>query len=340
MNRNTKILITGGAGFIGYSTAKSLLKGHDCSIISVDNLNDYYDRNLKIARLKDLGGYSKFVFEEGDISNYEFVKDVFAKEKPDIVLNLAAQAGVRYSISHPESYIKSNIIGFFNILEAVRHSRETETPVSHLVYASSSSVYGNSNDVPYAESSNTDMPVSLYAATKKSNELMAYCYSKLYGFPATGLRFFTVYGPWGRPDMAYFSFTQKLIKGEKIKLFNNGDLYRDFTYIDDIVKGVIDVLFSTPKKDPNGVCHTVYNIGNNNPVPLKEFVDILQECLIKEGLISKKGDYDYLPMQPGDVYETFADVSKLYADFHFKPSTSLKDGLNAFAKWYKQYYGK
>ena len=274
-----------------------------------------------------------FIFIEADIADKEQLEILFREYKPSIVVNLAAQAGVRYSIDNPEAYIHSNLIGFFNILEACRNY-----PVQHLVYASSSSVYGTNKKVPYSTDDKVDNPVSLYAATKKSNELMAHAYSKLYKIPSTGLRFFTVYGPMGRPDMAYFKFTNKLVKGEPIQIYNMGDMYRDFTYIDDIVTGIVNVMQKTPKETEDGAPYKVYNIGNNNPESLMYFVDTLEECLIAEGIINEKGRRELLPMQPGDVYQTYADVTELQNDFGFKPSTSLKDGLSAFDKWYKTYY--
>ncbi len=281
-----------------------------------------------------LSGFGeKFIFKKVDIADKASLEKIFAAFKPQIVVNLAAQAGVRYSIENPESYIHSNIIGFFNILECCRHNM-----VEHLVFASSSSVYGTNKKVPYSTEDKVDNPVSLYAATKKSNELMAHAYCKLYGIPATGLRFFTVYGPMGRPDMAYFKFTNKLVKGEPIQIYNNGDMRRDFTYIDDIVEGVINVMQKPPKETEDGARYKIYNIGNNAPEDLLRFVEILEDCLIRERIINKKGKKEFLPMQPGDVYQTFADVSELERDFAFKPSTSLETGLSEFAAWYKRYY--
>ncbi len=329
---NNKILVTGAAGFIGESLSNRLLD-MGCMVVGIDNINDYYDVNLKYARLELLKPYSNFTFYKIDITDKDAVDKLFAKNKFDIVVNLAAQAGVRYSITNPEAYINSNIIGFFNILEACRYNT-----VKHLVYASSSSVYGTNKKVPYSTDDKVDNPVSLYAATKKSNELMAHAYSKLYKIPTTGLRFFTVYGPMGRPDMAYFSFTNKLIKGEKIQIFNYGDMKRDFTYIDDIVTGVVNVLGKAPAETDDGVLYKVYNIGNNKPENLLYFVETLEKCLLREGIIDHPAEKELLPMQPGDVYQTYADVDDLIRDFGFKPSTTLKEGLSKFAKWYKKYY--
>jgi len=325
------ILITGTAGFIGSNLAQALIS--DNKIIGFDNVNDYYDVNLKQYRLSQLSSNPNFTFIKGDLADKQAVDSIFQQYKPDIVVNLAAQAGVRYSIDNPQAYIDSNLIGFFNILEACRYH-----PVEHLVYASSSSVYGSNKKVPYATDDKVDNPVSLYAATKKSNELMAHAYSKLYDIPATGLRFFTVYGPAGRPDMAYFKFTNKLVKGEKIQIYNFGDMYRDFTYIDDIVTGVINVMQKAPKPNEEGVKYKVYNIGNNSPESLMDFVNILEHKLMKYGIIDTEAEKELLPMQPGDVYQTYADVSELERDFGFKPSTSLEEGLDQFAKWYKDYY--
>lgn len=336
-----KILVTGAAGFIGYHVTKRLLQdGH--SVVGLDNLNDYYDVCLKLSRLRELGiknvseslvqseVYSDFQFVKFNLMECERLSDLFKTEKFDIVVNLAAQAGVRYSIENPYAYIDSNIVGFINILECCRHY-----PVKHLVYASSSSVYGGNTKVPFSEEDRVDHPVSLYAATKKSNELMAEVYDHLYGIPTTGLRFFTVYGPWGRPDMAYYSFTEKLLRGESIQIFNNGHCERDFTYIDDIVEGITRIINVVPERA------VVYNIGNNHPEKLLDFVNILQEELVKVGLLPV--DYDFsahqvlLPMQPGDVPVTYADTSKLELVCGFKPSTSLRKGLRAFAKWYSSY---
>lgn len=341
------VFITGVAGFIGSNLAKRLLNEvADVKVVGIDNLNDYYDVRLKEERLKQLTVFNDFVFIRGDIADKNTVKEIFQRYRPQMVVNLAAQAGVRYSITHPESYISSNIVGFYHILEACRHSYdEGQTEVEHLVYASSSSVYGSNTKVPYSTEDKVDHPVSLYAATKKSNELMAHAYSKLYNIPCTGLRFFTVYGPAGRPDMAYFGFTDKLVKGETIKIFNYGNCRRDFTYIDDIVEGVIRVMRHAPERrqGEDGLPvppYKIYNIGNNHPENLLDFVTILQEELIRAGVLP--GDYDFeahkelVPMQPGDVPVTYADTSALEADFGFKPSTSLRDGLRRFAEWYAQ----
>ena len=337
------ILVTGAAGFIGANLVKELLKTTDDKIIGIDNLNDYYDVSLKEFRLKEIEALNKdFTFIKGNIADKELINRLFEEYHFNIVVNLAAQAGVRYSITNPDVYIESNIIGFYNILEACRHY-----PVDHLVYASSSSVYGSNKKVPYSTDDKVDNPVSLYAATKKSNELFAHAYSKLYNIPSTGLRFFTVYGPAGRPDMAYFSFTNKLIKGETIKIFNYGNCKRDFTYVDDIVKGIKLVMNKAPEKKTgeDGLPippYAVYNIGNNNPENLLDFVQILSEELINAGVLPK--DYDFeahkelVPMQPGDVPITYADTSALERDFGFKPSTSLREGLREFAKWYKTFY--
>lgn len=336
-------LITGSSGFIGSNLTKRILSDHpDIQVIGLDNMNDYYDVSLKEYRLKELEQFSNFKFIKGNIADKDLVNKVFANYKPSIVVNLAAQAGVRYSIDHPDTYIESNVIGFYNILEACRHN-----PVEHLVYASSSSVYGGNTKVPFSTEDKVDNPVSLYAATKKSNELFAHCYSKLYDIPTTGLRFFTVYGPAGRPDMAYFGFTNKLIKGETIKIFNYGNCKRDFTYIDDIVEGIIRVMNKAPekKKGNDGLPippYAVYNIGNNNPENLLDFVQILQEELIRAEVLPK--DYDFeahkelVPMQAGDVPVTYADTTPLEKDFGFKPHTSLRDGLRNFAIWYKKFY--
>lgn len=336
-------LITGSSGFIGSNLTKRILSDHpDIQVIGLDNMNDYYDVSLKEYRLKELEQFPNFKFIKGNIADKYLVNKVFANYKPSIVVNLAAQAGVRYSIDHPDTYIESNVIGFYNILEACRHN-----PVEHLVYASSSSVYGGNTKVPFSTEDKVDNPVSLYAATKKSNELFAHCYSKLYDIPTTGLRFFTVYGPAGRPDMAYFGFTNKLIKGETIKIFNYGNCKRDFTYIDDIVEGIIRVMNKAPekKKGNDGLPippYAVYNIGNNNPENLLDFVQILQEELIRAEVLPK--DYDFeahkelVPMQAGDVPVTYADTTPLEKDFGFKPHTSLRDGLRNFAIWYKKFY--
>lgn len=345
-----KVFITGVAGFIGSNLAKALFNryGNEISIIGIDNLNDYYDVKLKNYRLKELSGYSDFEFVKGNIADKSVIDDIFKRFKPEIVVNLAAQAGVRYSIINPDAYIESNILGFYNILEACRHSYEQyEGGVMHLVYASSSSVYGSNKKVPYSTDDRVDNPVSLYAATKKSNELMAHAYSKLYNIPSTGLRFFTVYGPAGRPDMAYFGFTNKLVKGEKIQIFNYGNCKRDFTYIDDIVEGVIRVMEKAPerKTGEDGLPvppYAVYNIGNNKPENLLDFVEILQQELVGAGVLPADYNFDehkeLVPMQPGDVPVTYADTSALERDFGFKPSTSLRDGLRAFARWYAEFY--
>lgn len=339
------IFVTGAAGFIGSNLCLRLLSENDnIKVIGIDNMNDYYDVRIKEYRLDKLNGFSNFEFINGSIANKELINKIFEDNKIDIVVNLAAQAGVRYSITNPDAYIESNIIGFYNILEAVRHHM-----VEHLVYASSSSVYGTNKKVPYSTDDKVDNPVSLYAATKKSNELMAHAYSKLYDIPSTGLRFFTVYGPAGRPDMAYFGFTNKLIKGEKIQIFNYGNCKRDFTYIDDIVEGVIRVMAKAPEraKGEDGLPvppYKVYNIGNNKPENLLDFVQILQEELVRAEVLP--ADYDFeahkelVAMQPGDVPVTYADTSALERDFGFKPSTSLRIGLRRFAEWYKEFYGK
>lgn len=336
------ILITGVAGFIGSNLAKNILqKDSEVQVIGIDNLNDYYDVSLKEYRLKELENWDHFSFHKGNIADRSFLEQIFQKWEPEIVVNLAAQAGVRYSITNPDAYIESNILGFYNILECCRHSYDDGKPgVKHLVYASSSSIYGLNKEVPYRTEDKTDKPVSLYAATKKSNELLAHAYSKLYGIPCTGLRFFTVYGPCGRPDMAYFGFTNKMVKGEKIQLFNYGDMYRDFTYIDDIVKGVSAVMEKAPDANEDGVRVKVYNIGNHQPVSLKFFVETLENCLRKAGVIDHEAEKEFLPMQPGDVYQTYADVSELEKDFGFKPDTPLKVGLTAFAEWYAKYYSR
>ena len=335
------ILVTGSAGFIGAFLVKRLLEDTDNQIIGLDNLNPYYDVSLKEERLR-LTKNDRYTFIKGDLADKPLIDKLFDEYKFNIVVNLAAQAGVRYSIDHPDVYIQSNIIGFYNILEACRYH-----PVQHLVYASSSSVYGGNTKVPFSTDDKVDNPVSLYAATKKSNELLAHAYSKLYDIPTTGLRFFTVYGPMGRPDMAYFSFTNKLIKGQTIEIFNYGNCKRDFTYVDDIVEGVIRVMNKAPEKKvgEDGLPippYKVYNIGNNNPENLLDFVQILSEELVNAGVLPK--DYDFeahmrlVPMQPGDVPVTYADISDLEKDFGYKPSTSLREGLRNFAKWYFEYY--
>lgn len=346
------IFVTGAAGFIGSNLCLRLLREQqDATIVGIDNLNDYYDVKIKEWRLNLLKEYGdRFVFIKGNIADKAIIDNIFSEYKPEIVVNLAAQAGVRYSITNPDAYIESNIIGFYNILEACRHSYDNgEVGVKHLVYASSSSVYGSNKKVPYSTEDKVDNPVSLYAATKKSNELMAHAYSKLYNIPSTGLRFFTVYGPAGRPDMAYFGFTDKLLKGETIKIFNYGNCKRDFTYIDDIVEGVIRIMAKAPERQTgeDGLPippYKVYNIGNNQPENLLDFVQILQEELINAGVLPK--DYDFeahkelVPMQPGDVPVTYADTTPLEKDFGFKPSTSLRVGIRKFAVWYKEYYIK
>ena len=333
LNQKT-VLVTGAAGFVGAFLTKRLLEQFPgITVIGIDNLNDYYDPALKHARLEMLSGNANFTFVKGDISDRAALDVLFAQYHPHVVVNLAAQAGVRYSITNPEAYISSNLVGFFNILECCRHNK-----VEHLVYASSSSVYGSNKKVPYSTEDKVDNPVSLYAATKKSNELMAHAYSKLYGIPCTGLRFFTVYGPMGRPDMAYFSFTNKLVKGETIQIFNYGDMRRDFTYIDDIVTGVVNIMQKIPQETDDKVRYKVYNIGNHKPESLSDFVDTLERCLLDEGIITQPGKRELLPMQPGDVYQTYADTADLEADFGFRPSTPLKDGLSRFAAWYRGYY--
>ena len=371
---NKRVLVTGAAGFIGANLVKKLLnKFEGIHIYGIDNMNDYYDPKIKNDRLREIeaiidckannGEEAKFDFAIGSIADKELVNSIFANFRPEVVVNLAAQAGVRYSIENPDAYIESNIIGFYNILEACRHSydcvnassvtecnaiaekralKDNYHGVEHLVYASSSSVYGSNKKIPYSTDDKVDNPVSLYAATKKSNELLAHSYSKLYGIPSTGLRFFTVYGPAGRPDMAYFGFTNKLVNGEKIRIFNYGNCKRDFTYVDDIVEGVVNVMEKSPDANEDGVKYKIYNIGNNDPVNLLDFVNILQQELISAGVLPK--DYDFeahkelVPMQPGDVETTYADVTPLVNDFGFKPSTPLCEGLRKFAKWYKDYY--
>lgn len=339
------ILITGAAGFIGANLVLELLKSNsNISIIGIDNMNDYYDVSIKEYRLTEIEkcADSNWTFIKGTIADKKLIDNIFEKYKPQVVVNLAAQAGVRYSITNPDVYIESNLIGFYNILEACRNY-----PVEHLVYASSSSVYGSNAKIPYSVDDKVDNPVSLYAATKKSNELMAHAYSKLYNIPSTGLRFFTVYGPAGRPDMAYFSFTNKLIKGEKIQIFNYGNCKRDFTYVDDIVKGITLVMAAPPNRE-NGEDglplppYKIYNIGNSNPENLLDFVDILQQELVTAGVLPN--DYDFeihkelVPMQAGDVPITYADTTALEKDFGFKPSTTLREGLRKFAQWYKEFY--
>jgi len=339
------IFVTGAAGFIGsYLSERLLREVPTATIIGIDNMNDYYDVRLKEARLKKLKGYDHFIFVRGDIADKTAIDSIFSQYKPSVVVNLAAQAGVRYSITNPDAYIQSNLIGFYNILEACRHSYDGGARgVEHLVYASSSSVYGSNKKVPYSTDDKVDNPVSLYAATKKSNELLAHAYSKLYNIPSTGLRFFTVYGPAGRPDMAYFGFTIKLVKGETIQIFNFGNCKRDFTYVDDIVEGVVRIMQGAPerKNGDDGLPmppYNVYNIGNNSPEDLLTFVDILQQELVSAGVLPP--DYDFeahkklVPMQPGDVPVTYADTSALERDYGFRPSTPLREGLRRFARWY------
>lgn len=352
--KNKTILVTGAAGFIGANLVTELFRTVEpVNLVGLDNMNDYYDVSIKeyrLAEIEKLAGEktaSKWTFIKGSIADKPLVEQLFNEYKFDIVVNLAAQAGVRYSITNPDVYIESNIIGFYNILEACRATMCTEYPVEHLVYASSSSVYGSNKKVPYSTDDKVDNPVSLYAATKKSNELLAHAYSKLYNIPSTGLRFFTVYGPAGRPDMAYFGFTNKLLKGETIQIFNYGNCKRDFTYVDDIVEGVKRVMQRAPEKQ-NGEDglplppYRVYNIGNNSPENLLDFVTILQEELIRAEVLPADYDFDahkkLVPMQPGDVPITYADTTALEADMGFKPSTSLRDGLRKFAEWYKEFY--
>ncbi len=354
--KNKTVFVTGAAGFIGSNLVKCLLSRKEgIRIIGIDNMNDYYDVSLKEYRLDELEKQAKelsaeFVFVKGSIADAAVINEIFTKYQPEIVVNLAAQAGVRYSITNPWAYMEANMIGFYNILEACRHSYDGGAKsVEHLVYASSSSVYGTNKKIPYSTDDKVDNPVSLYAATKKSNELMAHAYSKLYNIPSTGLRFFTVYGPAGRPDMAYFGFTNKLLKGETIQIFNYGNCKRDFTYVDDIVEGVVRVMQKAPERE-NGEDglplppYAVYNIGNNQPENLLDFVQILSEELVRAGVLPQ--DYDFeahkelVPMQPGDVPITYADTSALERDFGFKPSTSLREGLRRFAEWYKEFYLK
>lgn len=350
------IFVTGAAGFIGSNLVKRLftdVKG--ATIVGIDNMNDYYDLALKEFRLREIEALdgqkdNRWVFVKGDIADKQTIDDIFREYRPAVVVNLAAQAGVRYSITNPEAYIQSNLIGFYNILEACRHSYdEVGAGVEHLVYASSSSVYGSNKKIPYSTDDKVDNPVSLYAATKKSNELMAHAYSKLYNIPSTGLRFFTVYGPAGRPDMAYFGFTNKLVKGDTIQIFNFGNCKRDFTFVDDIVEGVVRIMQGAPEKQTgdDGLPlppYAVYNIGNNQPENLLTFVDILQQELVRAGVLPD--DYDFeahkklVPMQPGDVPVTYADTTALERDYGFKPSTSLRDGLRRFAEWYAKFYKK
>lgn len=341
--KNRTVFITGASGFIGSNLAKRILATEpDTKVIGLDNMNDYYDVRIKETRLAELQKFENYTFIKGNLADKALINSTFEQYHPDIVVNLGAQAGVRYSITNPDAYIESNMIGFYNILEACRHY-----PVEHLVYASSSSVYGSNKKVPYSTDDKVDNPVSLYAATKKSNELMAHAYSKLYNIPSTGLRFFTVYGPAGRPDMAYFGFTNKLVNGETIKIFNYGNCKRDFTYVDDIVEGIVRVMKKPPEKK-NGEDslpippYAIYNIGNSNPENLLDFVQILSEELVRAGVLP--ADYDFeahkelVPMQPGDVPVTCADTSALEQDFGFKPHTPLREGLRKFAEWYKEFY--
>lgn len=339
------IFVTGSSGFIGSNLCKRILKEDpECKVIGLDNMNDYYDVRIKKARLNELSCYSNYTFIKGNLADKELIDSIFDKYRPSIVVNLGAQAGVRYSITNPDAYIESNMLGFYNILEACRNY-----PVEHLVYASSSSVYGSNKKVPYSTDDKVDNPVSLYAATKKSNELMAHAYSKLYNIPSTGLRFFTVYGPAGRPDMAYFGFTNKLVNGDTIKIFNYGNCKRDFTYVDDIVEGVIRVMNKAPEKK-NGEDglpippYAIYNIGNSNPENLLDFVQILSEELVRAGVLPENYDFEahkeLVAMQPGDVPVTYADTSALERDFGFKPHTPLREGLRKFAEWYKEFYMK
>ena len=318
--------VTGGAGFIGFHLSGSLLE-QGAKVIGFDNLNDYYDVQLKMDRLAILKEYGNYTFIKGDLGDKGDVFHLFQEYTPQVVVNLGAQAGVRYSIDNPDAYMQSNIMGFFHILEGCRHF-----PVEHLVYASSSSVYGGNEKVPFSTQDQVDEPVSLYAATKKSNELMAHAYSKLYNIPVTGLRFFTVYGPYGRPDMAYYKFTQKILAGKPIQIYNNGDMYRDFTYIDDVVQGIENILCNPPAKNARGVSYKLYNIGNNKPEKLMDYIETLERCLGKTAV------KEFLPMQPGDVYQTYADVTDLMRDYDFKPTTTIEEGLSRFVQWYREYY--
>lgn len=319
-------LVTGGAGFIGFHLSERLLE-QSARVIGFDNLNDYYDVQLKKDRLNILNKYENYTFIKGDLSDKEDVFRVLREYTPQVVINLGAQAGVRYSIDNPDAYMQSNVMGFFHVLEGCRYF-----PVEHLIYASSSSVYGGNEKIPFSTSDQVDEPVSLYGATKKSNELMAYAYSKLYNIPVTGLRFFTVYGPYGRPDMAYYKFAQKILAGEPIQIYNNGDMYRDFTYIDDIVRGMENVLCNPPVRNDKGVSYKLYNIGNHKPVKLMDFIEVLERNLGKTAV------KEFLPMQPGDVYQTYADVSDLMRDYDFKPDTGIEEGLSKFVRWYRGYY--
>ena len=346
---NKTILVTGAAGFIGANLVKKIFEASpSAKVIGIDSMNDYYDVSLKSSRLDELKKYPSFTFIKGNIADKALIESLFKEHRPSVVVNLAAQAGVRYSITNPDAYIESNLVGFYNILEACRHSYDcADGGVEHLVYSSSSSVYGSNQKVPYSTDDKVDNPVSLYAATKKSNELMAHAYSKLYNIPSTGLRFFTVYGPAGRPDMAYFSFTNKLREGQKIQIFNYGNCKRDFTYVDDIVEGVIRVMQKAPdkKNGEDGLPippYAVYNIGNSQPENLLDFVRILSEELVRAGVLPENYDFDahkeLVAMQPGDVPVTYADTSALERDFGYKPSTSLREGLRRFAEWYAEFY--
>lgn len=347
--KNTTIFVTGAAGFIGANLVKKLCREvPSATVVGIDNMNAYYDVSLKEFRLNEISQYSNFTFIKGNIADKALVSRIFEKYQPSVVVNLAAQAGVRYSIINPDAYVESNLIGFFNILEACRHSYDKDQPgVKHFVYASSSSVYGANKNIPYSTDDKVDNPVSFYAATKKSDELMAHAYAKLYNIPSTGLRFFTVYGPAGRPDMAYFSFTDKLVKGETIKIFNYGNCRRDFTYIDDIVEGVIKVMQKAPdrKNGEDGLPlppYAIYNIGNQHPENLLDFIQILSEELVRAGVLPETYDFnahkELVPMQPGDVPVTYADTSALERDFGYKPSTDLRTGLRRFAEWYSEFY--
>lgn len=344
------VLVTGCAGFIGGSLVKRLVENTDANILGIDNLNDYYDVNLKEYRLNQIAqndDNKKFRFVRGDISDKQFLMSIFSKYKPTIVIHFAAQAGVRYSIDNPDAYMKSNVVGFYNMLEVCRNycmNSIANGGIKHLIYASSSSVYGNNIKIPYSVQDRTDTPVSFYAATKKMDEIMAYSYAKLYGIPMTGLRFFTVYGPAGRPDMAYFKFTQKLLRGEKIRLYNYGKNQRDFTYITDVLDAIIAIMKSIPKEDENGVRHRIYNIGNNCPVSVRMFVEILEKSLKNVGLLPCSFDFkkiiELTEPQPGDVTITCADVEKLKGDFSVLPHVKVDEGLKWFAEWYKKYYGE
>ncbi|MDF9843625.1 MULTISPECIES: NAD-dependent epimerase [unclassified Paenibacillus] len=328
VDRTKTYLVTGAAGFIGMHLSKKLLS-MGCKVIGYDNMNDYYDVNLKLSRLNILKKFDHFTFHKADLIDRDYLETLFSKNNIDIVINLAAQAGVRYSIENPHVYIQSNIVGFFNILEMCRHHK-----VSHLLYASSSSVYGSNQKIPFSTEDRVDQPVSLYAATKKSNELMAHTYSHLYKIPATGLRFFTVYGPYGRPDMAYYSFTKAIIEDKMIKVFNNGDMYRDFTYIDDIIEGVTRLIENSPAIFNQTLPYKVYNIGNNKPERLLDLIQAIEHST------GKKAKKNYFPMQAGDVYQTYADIKNLVEDVGFKPNTSIDDGINKFITWYNQYYNQ